>query len=154
MIPQVGLSVEFDPFGSYVYKLWYGEKYLIVKCKTLRRSLNNINNDLDYYFKGTKRGRTEDNDNYWFYKFVFENPSLDFTIEPILKNRTPYELLKCEFLELEKGKEDPRCLNKPDAIPYIPASTQRPNHTQSWINRGYYLNFMAWRKRYLSQKTA
>ena len=66
-----------------------------------------------------------------------------------MKSNNPLELLKTEFFELSKAKYDPNCLNN-DFDVYIPKFTQ-VNGKKSWINRGYYLNFMQWKKKQLNQ---
>ena len=150
MVPQIGITVKFDPFASMVYKLWYEGKYLILKCKTLRRSAENINSDLNRFFKAYGKVKDKENDNDKFYQHVFDLASdREFEIQPILVSKSPYELLKCEYTELKKAQGDPNCLNKV-FYPYIPVHTQgKPG--KSWINRGHYLNFRMWEKR-LSQK--
>lgn len=134
-----------------VYKLWYADRYIILKCKTLARSVFGIKNDLHYFLRGTKGG-TKENDLYYdFYVHVQEFPFENFKIEIILASNNPLELLKTEQIELEKSYEDQKCLNK-DFDAYVPKLTQ-VNGKKSWINRGYYLNFMQWKKKRASQKT-
>ena len=48
-------------------------------------------------------------------------------------------------IEIMKAKEDSKCLNL-YFDPYIPNGTNRGNR-KSWINKGYYLNFMQWKKK-------
>ena len=153
MIPKVSVTWKFDPFASMVYKLWYEGKYIILKCKTLRRSVENINSDLNRFFKAYGKVKDKDNDNDKFYKHVFDNASdQQLVIETVLISKSPYELLKCEYFELKKGEQDPDCLNKV-FYPYIPTHTQgKPG--KSWINRGYYLNFRMWEKRISQKKPA
>ena len=132
-----------------IYKLWYLNKYIIVKCKTLFRSKENIESGLKYFFKNTPKGRKETDYFHLFFVFVLDNPFNDFSIEIIFESENPLELLKREFLEKQKAKSDENCLNNSFDV-YVPKNTQ-VNGKKSWINRGYYLNFMQWRLKYLNQ---
>lgn len=134
-----------------VYKLFYAGKFIVLKCKMLKRSIDGIKNDLHYFFKGTAGGTKEDDLYYDFYVHVQESPFEKFTIEIIVASNNPMELLKCEHIELEKAYDDINCLNKSFEV-YIPKFTQ-VNGKKSWINRGYYLNFKQWVKKRASQKT-
>lgn len=131
-----------------VYKLWYADRYVVVKAKTLVRSVQTIEVDLGYFF--TEREK-EKNLYYDFYIHIEANPGHEFKIELILQSNNPFELLKAEFLALEHGYGDEKCMNK-EFEPYIPKNTQRKGK-KSWINRGYYLNFMNWKKKHLIQST-
>lgn len=130
--------------GACVFKLMYNGKYVVVKCKTLIRAVENINTGLKYFFKNTPKGRNPNDLYYKFYNFVAENPFHSFSIDPIIISENPYELLKAEHIALEVGEKDGDCLNQFFGV-YIPEFTQ-VNGKKSWINRGYYLNFMEWRR--------
>lgn len=130
-----------------VYRLWYAGKYVIVKCKTLLRSVTIANETLQRFLKNTPKGRKPDDYFHNIFEHVLQNPFQDFTIDIIFTSNSPFELLKTEFLELAKAKSDPLCLNI-TFEPYIPKFTQ-VNGKKSWVNRGYYLNFMQWRKKQL-----
>lgn len=127
-----------------VFKLWYVGKYVIVKCKTIKRAIENINTGLLYYFKNTPKGRNPDDKYFRFYSHVAQNPFDSFTIDVIFASNNPYELLKSEQTALDAGATDENCLNK-DFDAYVPQFTQ-VNGKKSWINRGYYLNFMEWKR--------
>lgn len=129
-----------------VIKLWYAGRYTIAKCKTLVRLKQNIESDVRRFLKNTPKGRNEDNLFHELYCHVIENPDQDFRVEVLLSSNNPLELLKSEHMELLKAKYDPRCLNN-DFSPYIPRFTQI-NGKKSWINRGYYLNYMNWKKKF------
>jgi hypothetical protein len=108
------------------------------------RSIQNLNTGLLYFFKNTKKGRNPNDMYFNFYSHVAENPFNSFKIELVLASDNPYELLKAEYLALIDGKDKNQCLNA-NKEPYIPEHTQ-VNGKKSWINRGYYLNFMDWKK--------
>lgn len=127
-----------------VFKLWYAEKYVVIKCHKIARAIENINNGLVHFFKNTPKGRNPNDLYFLFYHHVSDNPFKNFKIEFILKSDNPYELLKSEQIALDAGKLDKNCLNRVfDA--YVPQNTQ-VNGKKSWINRGYYLNFMEWKR--------
>jgi hypothetical protein len=128
-----------------VYKLWYAGKYIIIKCKTLVRSRENIETGLKYFLKNTPKGRNPNDMYFKFYSHVIENIGNLFWIEVLASSNNPLKLLKTEFLELRKAKEDKNCLNR-DFEPYVPQDTQRQKG--SWINRGYYLNYMKWKQKF------
>lgn len=133
-----------------IYKLWYAGKYVVIRCKTLRRSKQNLEIDIKYFFKNQHKNRPEErregNLYHDFYCHILENPDQNFTVEILLPSNNPLELLKAEYMELLKAKYDPRCLNN-NFEPYIPKFTQ-VNGKKSWINRGYYLNYMNWKKKF------
>lgn len=108
------------------------------------RSVQNLNTGLMYFFKNTKKGRNPNDLYYNFYNHVADNPFNKFKIDLILVSDNPYELLKAEYLSLEAGIKENQCLNA-NKEPYVPQYTQ-VNGKKSWINRGFYLNFMDWKK--------
>lgn len=132
--------------GHVVYKLWYENKYVVVAGKTIERSVANLNTGLFYFFKDTPKGRNPNDIFYTFYCHVDDFPFKEFTIEIVNITENPYQHLKSLFMELRKAKEDTRCLNL-YFEPYIPVRTNKGKQ-KSWINRGYYLNYMQWKKKY------
>lgn len=137
--------------GHVVYRLWYDNKYVIVAGKTIERSIQNINTGLYYFFKDTPKGRNPNDIFYNFYFHVDDYPFKNFSVEVIFVTENPYQHLKTWFLELLKAKEDSRCLNL-YFEPYIPTGTNKTGQ-KSWINRGYYLNYMQWKKKFSAQRT-
>lgn len=150
VIPCVGVKVGQEPFSGYVYKLYYMDKYIVVKCKTLRRSLEMINWDLSRYFRDTEKGATRNNDYYPFYDFIFENEGGELSLEPLFVSNNPYQLLIHETLAMDEARSDENCLNKRPMVPYIPPKTNQML-CSSWINRGYYLNFRKWYAKHLEK---
>lgn len=113
------------------------------------RSVANVTTGLRRFLQRTPKGRKQEDYFHDFFEYVQEFPFEDFRIEIILKSNNPLDLLKTEFIELNKAKTDSQCLNHSFEV-YIPQYTQ-VNGKKSWINRGWYLNFMQWRKKQLSQ---
>jgi hypothetical protein len=132
-----------------VYKISYAEKYIIIAGKTFARSIQNINTNLEYFFKDTANGRNPSDMYYNFYCHVDDNPFQEFKVEVIIDTENIYQYLKQWHLELMKGQQDNNCLNL-YFEPYIPKSTQKKRG--SWLNRGAYLNYMKWKKK-STQKT-
>lgn len=137
--------------GHVVYKLWYENKYIVVAGKTIERSVENINTGLFYFFKDTPKGRNPNDFFYNFYCHVDDLPYKKFVVDVIFLTENPYQHLKTWFLELIKAKEDKRCLNL-YFEPYIPNGTNSGKQ-RSWINKGYYLNYMQWKKRFSNRNT-
>lgn len=112
----------------------------------MSRSIQNLNIGLKYFFANTPKGRKIEDLYYKFYSYVADNPFNQFSIEVLLESESHFELLKKEFLLLQAGKPGNKCLNNVFE-PYIPDFTQS-NKKKAWLNRGSYLNFMEWKKKY------
>jgi len=134
-----------------IYKIWYADKYVIVAGKTLARSIQNINTNLNYFFKDTTNGRNPNDVYYNFYCHVDDNPMQEFKVEVLTDTESTYEYLKSWHLQLLDGQQDEKCLNL-YFEPYIPKSTQRKKG--SWLNRGAYLNYMKWKQKTTHKMTA
>jgi hypothetical protein len=133
-----------ESIGHVVYKIWYAEKYLVIAGKTLARSIQNINTNLEYFFKDTTNGRNPNDMYYNFYCHVDDCPFQQFRVEILLDTENIYSYLVTWHKELLKAENDTQCLNL-YFEPYIPKSTQRKKG--SWLNRGAYLNYMKWRQK-------
>ena len=140
-----------ESVSHVVYKIWYADKYIIVAGKTLARSIQNINTNLNYFFKDTANGRNPNDVYYNFYCHVDDNPMMEFNVEILIDTESTYEYLKAWHLALLDGQQDNQCLNL-YLEPYIPKSTQKKKG--SWLNRGAYLNYMKWRKKITHKMTA
>lgn len=147
-IPKIIIPDNLAEIKGNVFKLYYGEKYIVIMGKTLLRQVETIRNDLNRYFKETKLGRTPNNLYFKFYDFIYNTPGLNFNFELILQSEKPYQLLKCCQSELDKGNKDDNCMNMVFE-PYINKELQKPLKSRKfiwWINRGEYLNFRKWQK--------
>lgn len=138
-----------------VFKLFYGDAYIIMMGKTLQRQVEIIIQDVEKY----KRGKWSRGDMYLsFYQHIVKNPNLYFEVELLLEDESPYQLLKrCQY-ELDEGAGDHDCFNL-NTEPYLSRFIQTPpiyltqkrRAYKYWINRGYYLNFRKWQyNRHLS----
>jgi len=148
--PKITIPITIVDTEECVYKLFYGDKYVVVMAKLLWRSIDSINQDLERYHIGVPKtvkeglyGR--------FCQYVVDNPGLKFRFEILLVSENPYQLLKCCQIELDKSKEDSNCLST-NTEPYLSYRIQTPPFymrgkaqvEKYWINRGYYLNFRKW----------
>ncbi len=136
-IPRIPLYNE----RGCVFKLFWGEKYVIVKCKYFARARTLIETGLKYFLKNNHH----DNLYHKLFLHIKNTPFNTFNVEFLFKRDNPYELLKNEQIELDKSCTDNNCLNTSFEA-YIPKYTQ-VNGKKSWINRGYYLNFHQWLKK-------
>lgn len=128
-----------------VYKLFWGEKYVVIKCKTFLRSKTIMEQSLGYFLK-----RNHPDKHYTpFFEYIKSHPFYKFSTEVLYQHNNPYRLLIFEQLELENSQPDVNCLNISfDA--YIPVNIQGKRKT--WITRGHYLNFMHWLKKHKEKR--
>jgi hypothetical protein len=153
ILPTVDQEVE-----SCVYKLFYGEKYIIVKGKTLSGSIYFIlTNGYSKFLaagggRGNKNGGTgqkewEDNNNFYkkFYTWIKRN-NLSFKIEILLETNNPYQLLKAEQVALNMSIKDKNCLNN-NVTSYIPKFREKTG-MYGWIPKKDIASF----RRFLSKR--
>lgn len=153
ILPEIDYEVE-----SCVYKIYYGDKYLIVKGKTLSGSVYFLlQNGYSKFLAagggtGNKSGGSgqkewEDNNNLYkkFYRWI-QNNSLSFRIEVVLESNNAYQLLKTEQILLNNSIRDKKCLNN-NVISYIPKYREKTN-SYGWISKKDVASF----RRFLSRK--
>lgn len=147
--PKIIIPIDVVDILGCVYKVHYGTKYIVVMGKSMYRSVDSINQDIERYHKGINENFNKNNLYSKFYQYMVANPKLRISIEMIVSTDNAYLLLKNCQIELDKGLLDPNCLNS-KFTPYINKDLQRPANkrkTHWWINRGSYLNFCAWKKK-------
>lgn len=154
--PEISISEEFIDAEYCVFKLYYGEKYVVLMGKTLFRQVEIIRYNLAYYFKRgdhkiERKNKSDQDFCTDFYKYIHDNPGKDFRIEVVIEDPNPYKLLQSNQIELDKGFNNDDCLNintQPELSKYIqmPAlyRSGKYKNYKHWINRGYYLNFRKW----------
>ncbi len=151
------LNLDMEVEGC-VYKLYYGDVYVIVKGKTLSGSIYLIEKGYAYFVaggggsqdnlhpsekrkefgEGQKEGTTN-NTFYWqFYTYMQHNPNLNGRIEIILESNNAYQLLKAEEMALEKAIKDRNCLNN-NVHAYIPK--KKKDGMYGWIKPTWVLNY-------------
>lgn len=148
--------------GSCVYKLYYGDRYMILKGKTLAGSIFLIAKGLAYHIlggqgtgngvyepvgPGRKKNQGANDFNWKFYSFIKNNPGLVWRLEMILASENGYQLLKAEQKALTACSSDPNLMNSSTAA-YIP-KYRRANPEKGieagygWISRAHVLAY--WR---------
>lgn len=148
-IPNIVIPPELVDIQGCVFKLYFGEYYIVLMGKSLFRQVETVRNDINRYFKDTSKGQSVKNLYYHFYKHIYSIRSGKFHFELILESDKPYQLLKCCQQELDRGFEDTYCLNT-CYEPYINKDLQKPIKDRKfiwWINRGQYLNFKRWQSK-------
>ena len=80
-----------------------------------------------------------------FFDYIKEYPFYEFRVEFLFESENHYQLLIHEQQELDKAKNDEDCFNT-SFMAYVPKGIQ--GKRKAWINRGDYLNFMQWMKKY------
>jgi hypothetical protein len=143
--PKIVIPYNLVDVQGCVFRLYYGDRYIIMMGKTLFRQAEIIRDCMNKYF----RGRRDYKDIYFnLYEYVYNNPDKKFRFELVFTHHNPYLLLKCCQLNLDEAVGDTDCLNS-NFVPYLSRMIQTPpiylkKHYPYWINRGYYLNFRKW----------
>lgn len=154
-------SIPVD-IGSCVYRLWYSDKYVIVKGKSLAGSVFMIQKGLAYFLagggrasahsaagvagEGHKEGQGKNTFYFQFYSFIKANPRLEWKVEVVLESDNGYQLLKSEQIELEAAIRDKRCLSG-NVEAYIPKYRKETKMYGGWIKKTEVMNF----KKFLKQ---
>lgn len=153
------IPVDID---ACVYRLWYGDKYVIVKGKNLAGSVYLIQKGLAYFLagggkasessaagvkgEGHKEGQGKNTFYFQFYTFVKDHPGLEWKVEVVLESDNGYQLLKREQIELAGAINDKRCLSG-NVEAYIPKFRPKTALYGDWIKPAHVLCF----KKYLKQ---
>jgi hypothetical protein len=148
--PKIIIPYDFVDTLGCVYKVKYKEKYIIVMAKSIYRSVDSLNYDIERYFKGVNEKFNKSNLYQDFYKYMVANPDSKPYIQMISQSDSAYQLLKNCQIELDKGRADGNCLNT-QFTPYVNKELQKPLNKRKnvwWVNRGAYLNFCHWRKKH------
>lgn len=124
-----------------VYKLWYGQKYIIVKGKTIGGSLFLIERGFSWFNK-----KMDNNGILYrhFYSYIKSKPSLSFELEIILKSADALCILKKEQDELDKARYDRYCLNN-QIEAYLPQYNEATG-MYGWIEKSAILSFQKYLK--------
>lgn len=142
VIPNIDTETE-----SCVYKLSYGDRYIIAKGKTLAGSIFLFEKGYAYFLlggggtgnevSGTGHKEGEGKNTFYFkiYKYIKEHPNLEFNLQVLLESNNGYQLLKTEQLELNKAIRDKKCLNS-NIEAYIPQYRTKTK-SYGWISNGY-----------------
>lgn len=136
---------EYFEVESCVYKLYYGNRYVIVKGKTLTGSVYLIERGYAAFLaagggQGSKQGGKGQEEwdgvnNYYkkLYLYIYKKPNLSFRIEILLESNNGYDLLMKEHTELTTSIRDKKCLNN-NVEPYIPKFREK-TQSYGWISK-------------------
>jgi hypothetical protein len=142
MIP---ISDEHFEIESCVYKLYYGNRYIIVKGKTLTGSIYLIEKGYAVFLaagggQGKKSGGKGQEEwdgvnSYYlkFYLYIYKKPKLPFRIEILLESNNGYDLLMREHNELNACMKDKKCLNS-NVESYMPKFREK-TQSYGWISK-------------------
>ena len=116
-----------------VFKLYYGEKYIIHKGKYLAASIKILERNCGYYI--AYNHDKKDNVDYYeaFYNYVKKNPNLTFRVEVIKHDIDAFEILKTEHILLNNSIRDKNCKNN-NLTPYIPKFNEKTG-MYNWIKQ-------------------
>lgn len=136
---KVAEEIRFDipnvPFGvgRCVYKLYYGDRYIINYGKDLAGSLFLLQKGYAYHVAYEQQEADDKKNKTWikFYRYIQKNPNKKFKVEVIFKSKSAYQIIKRCQIELDKSFSDRKCLNN-NLTAYIPL--YRPNlNMYGWI---------------------
>lgn len=107
--------------GSTVYKLYYGDRYIINKGKYLSFSLIMLQRGCGNFiaYKRDEKKTAEPVYHHKFYQYIKDNPGKDFKVEIILSCDDALEILIAEQKALTSSYKDKKCLNN-NIDAYIP----------------------------------
>lgn len=142
--PKIEIPLYLENIQGCVFKLYYGNYYIVVMGRSLKWQSNMISGDIERCFRGKSVGALYLS----FSKKVSSTPGLEFRFELLFESDNPYQLLKRTQEELDDALSDPYCLNS-SFEPYLSSRIQTPPiysrwKDKYWINRGHYLNFRKW----------
>lgn len=136
---------------SCVVKITYGNRYVIAKFKTQSAGLKRIEDNVNSFM----RGGTNNPDGLYYHllNYVKRQPQHRFKVQTLLFSDNPYELLKREQEELDKGRKDKNFLNN-QIQAYIPQYNEEKKMYGGWIPQIAVLNFNNWLKNRKTKKIA
>lgn len=140
---------QYDP-NPCVVKISYGDKYVVVKCKTGSGTLKMIENGLNAFLRGGKNN--PDGFHFHFYNHIKDNPGCQPKVSYVSQgSESHYQLLVLEQQELDRGLKDSNMLNNQREA-YVPPYDDATG-LYGWIPPGAVLNYQNWMKRRKRKKT-
>src|SRR6185503_6497455 len=122
-------KLPYHNIKSCVFKLYWGEKFVIIKCRTYARAKTIIEQSIFYHLKTGMNDKLYNS----FFDYIDTNSEQQFTFEVITEEKNPYLLLIAEQKELNANRDNPNCMNV-NTTAYIPKGIQ--GNRKTWINRG------------------
>lgn len=99
---------EAYPSETCVFKIWFGQRYFIWKCKALHQAVNNISVEIDRRLRlGLKDGDIYEK----IVKYIRKARVAQFEVEVVFKSDNPVDVLKYEHKALKSAQKDELCLN-------------------------------------------
>lgn len=142
--------------GSCIYQLYYGDRFAIIKAKTLAGSIYLFVKGYAAFIGaggGTGNAKGGKGQNEWdgtnsyyfkFYKYIHDNPGKKFRVEVIMESNSGYYLLKQEQRFLNITIQNNKCLNS-NVTSYIPKFNKKTG-MYGWITKRNVADF----RRFLS----
>lgn len=135
IVEETRFEIPNVPFGigHCVYKLYYGDRYIINYGKDLSSSLFFIQNGYAYHLAYDQKEADSKKNKTWikFYRYIQKNPKLKFELEIVFKNKSAFQVLKQCQISLDNSIGDKKCLNN-NLTPYIPVYRPKLN-MYGWI---------------------
>lgn len=148
---MIQIPDEYFEVESAVYKLSYGDRYVIIKGKTLTGSIYLFERGYAAFVSaGGGQGRNQggEGQKQWdgtntfyfkFYSYIHNNPKLPFKVEVLLESNNGYQLLKREQQELNASIRDKKCLNS-NVEAYVNKYSKKTG-SYGWLSKGHVLAF-------------
>ncbi len=153
---MINVPPEYFETESCLYKLSYGDRYAIIKAKTLAGSIFLFEKGYAAFIaagggtgkdqggKGQKEWDGTNSYYFKFYKFIHSHPNIPFKVDVLLETNNAYLLLKTEQQWLNKTISDKKCLNS-NVTAYIPKYSPK-TASYGWISKRNVADF----RRFLS----
>src|SRR5580692_6461454 len=143
-VNEIRFDIPNVPFGvgHCVYKLYYGDRYVINHGENLAGSLFLLQKGYAYHV-AYNQTEGDDKKNKWFislYRYIQARQGLKFRLEVVFEHTSPYEVLKACQLALNMAINDKKCLNS-NLEPYIPQYRPKLKQYGTWVSRSHMLNF-------------
>lgn len=136
--PRIFSEFDIDPdVQECVYRLWYHDRYVIMKGKTLAGNFFLFQKGFRYYKPDTDPDKPELHEH--IYRYMADNPGGVYRIELLGEGNDHYKLLVMELDELRSSAKDKKCLNG-NAEPYVPKFNKKTKRF-GWLNQGAALNY-------------
>lgn len=114
-----------------VFKLYYGDRYVIHKGKYLGFSLQLLEKNYGYFLAYDHTEKKSVDFYADFYTYIKKNPGLQFKVEVVEHNSSPLSILKKEHELLNDSIRDKKCKNG-NVAPYIPKFNEK-TRMYNWI---------------------
>ncbi len=138
------LGFSLNPYkgiNNCIYKLFYGDHYVVVKAKHCAGSLRAIQKSLNQYLRGSESQRNPAVNKlyYKFFQYIENNPGQPFSATVFFAEGTDYQALMMEQRYLFASSRDRRCLNaRQDA--YV-CKWNSEKEMFNWLSQNAVLNF-------------